>query len=304
MNTASFRKGVDDFKKTPENNTDEWMGGDGGSMKKVMYRVSAFSQFNLNARSPDTLLDSAASVYVFNIKKRFSNFNRALKSQSLLCGSNVIFIEGWGQISLPLKVKSWIKLLTLNNMAYISNFPLNLVSRDCLQKRGVDWSYRPGEISKNNQIIGYTQFHGKNYEIGDDKNGGIVFATLASDPSILRNSWPYQRRYSASNSDNWYRRMGHIGLLGLHILGKECLGLRLQGKKMCQYTHCAMFKISQQVSRRPPSNQSTRPFQRVYIDWLDLEDGWDSYQGNGVVVRRAIMAVCEATGMAVTYFIQ
>ena len=47
-----------------------------------------------------------------------------------------------------------------------------------------------------------------------------------------------------------------------------------------------------------------RPFYRVYIDWLDLEDGWDSYQGNGAVVRRAIVAICEATGMAVTYFTQ
>ena len=48
-------------------------------MKKVMYRVSTLSQFSLNARSPDTPLDSAASVHVFNIKERFSNLKRALK---------------------------------------------------------------------------------------------------------------------------------------------------------------------------------------------------------------------------------
>ncbi len=61
-----------------------------------MYRVSALSQFDFNARSLDTLLDSAASVHVFNTKEKFSNFKRALKSQGLLCGSNVISIEGWG----------------------------------------------------------------------------------------------------------------------------------------------------------------------------------------------------------------
>ena len=86
-------------------------------MKKIMYRVSVISQFDLNARSLDTPLDSAASVYVFNIKRRFSNFKRALKNQDLLCGSNVISIEGWGQISLLPKMKGRIKLLTLNNMA-------------------------------------------------------------------------------------------------------------------------------------------------------------------------------------------
>ena len=78
----------------------------------------------------------------------------------------------------------------------------------------------------------------------------------------------------------------------------------MQGKKMSQCIHCAVSKISQQVSRRLPANQSMRPFHRVYIDWLNLEDGWDSYQGNGAVVRRAMVAICEATGMAVTYFTQ
>ncbi len=40
----------------------------------------------------------------------------------------------------------------------------------------------------------------------------------------------------------------------------------------------------------------------MYIDWLDLEDAWDSYQGDGAVVTRAMVAVCEASGMAVNYF--
>ena len=91
-----------------------------------------------------------------------------------------------------------------------------------------------------------------------------------------------------------------------HTKDRIPLQLRTPGiaEKMSQCIHCAVSKISQQVSRRPPANQSTRPFHRVYIDWLDLEDGWDSYQGDGAVVRRAMVAVCEATGMAVTYFTQ
>ncbi len=103
-----------------------------------MYRVSALSQFDLNSQSPDKLFDSAASVHVFNTKEKFSNFKRALKDQSFLCGSNVISIEGWGQILLPLKVKIRIKLLTLNNVAYILKIPLNFVSLGCLQKRWFD----------------------------------------------------------------------------------------------------------------------------------------------------------------------
>lgn len=121
-----------------------------------MYRVSVFSQFDFNARSSVTLLDSATFVHIFNIKKRFSNFKKAFKDQGSLCGSNIISIKRWRQVSLPLKVKGRIKLLNLNNLAYISNFLLNLVFFGCLQKRDLDWSYRSGKKSKNNQIIRYT----------------------------------------------------------------------------------------------------------------------------------------------------
>lgn len=63
-------------------------------MKKVIYKVSAFSQFNLNTQSYVTLFDSAACAHVFNIKERFLNFKREVKGQALLCNSNIISIEG------------------------------------------------------------------------------------------------------------------------------------------------------------------------------------------------------------------
>lgn len=98
--------------------------------------------------------------------------------------------------------------------------------------------------------------------------------------------------------------MGHKGPLTLYKLGKECLGVRLRGKNMSLCPHCALSKMTQQISRLPPANKATRPFYRVFIDWLDLEQGWDSYQGDGAIVRRVMVVVCEATGMAITYFTQ
>ena len=69
---------------------------------------------------------------------------------------------------------------------------------------------------------------------------------------------------------------------------------------MAQFTHCAMAKITQQISRRTPANGALRPFYRVFIDWFDLEQGWDGYQGDGAIVRRVMAVVCEATKMAIT----
>ncbi len=96
--------------------------------------------------------------------------------------------------------------------------------------------------------------------------------------------------------------MGHIGRLRVYMVGKKCLEVRLRFQKIYQCTNYAMSKISQQVSRQPLFNQSARLFHRVYINWLDLEDGKDSYQGGGSLVRRTMLPVFEAKGMTVTYF--
>lgn len=42
----------------------------------------------------------------------------------------------------------------------------------------------------------------------------------------------------------------------------------------------------------------------MFVDQLDLEKSWDTYQGNGAIVRQVMVLVCEATGMAVSYFTQ
>ncbi len=71
MKATSFKKRTDDLRKTPKSNMDKLEAADRCSIKKVIYRVSVLSQFDLNARSTDTLLDSVASVHVFNIKEDF-----------------------------------------------------------------------------------------------------------------------------------------------------------------------------------------------------------------------------------------
>ncbi len=101
MNAASFKKQVDDLRKKPESNSDKWGGIDGGSMKKVMYRVSAFSQFDLNAWSPDTLLDFTAFVHVFNIKERFSISRKQLRVKASYAATTLFLSEDGDRSHYP-----------------------------------------------------------------------------------------------------------------------------------------------------------------------------------------------------------
>ena len=65
------------------------------------------------------------------------------------------------------------------------------------------------------------------------------------------------------------------------------------------------------VRRNPKQKVATnwmhsqaRPFHWVFMDWLDLKEGWVIYQGDETIVRQAIVVVCKATCMAIIYFTQ
>ena len=109
-----------------------------------MGKVLALLRWNMHSYNFDNnylLLDSAASVYVFHDKDRFNNFKRAIKSQRLLCGIDTITIEGWGEISLPLRIGNQKSILILKKVAYVSNFPLNLVLLAYLEDKAYKWQH-------------------------------------------------------------------------------------------------------------------------------------------------------------------
>lgn len=122
-----------------------------------------------NSDNNYSLLDSVASVHLFHDKDKFTNFKRAIRGQRLLCGTEVIRIEGWREISSLLRIGNRISILILKEVAYVSNFPLNLVSLGCLEDEGYRWHHWSGEIRNKNtlRIIRSTSKQGNNYIIGN-----------------------------------------------------------------------------------------------------------------------------------------
>ena len=118
-----------------------------------MGRVSAFSYWDKhshNSYNNYLLLDSATSVHVFYDKNRFINFRKAIKDQKLLYGTDTLAIEDWEKISLPLRIGNRTSILILKEVAYVSNFPLNLVSLTYLEDEGYRWYHWSGEIITKN----------------------------------------------------------------------------------------------------------------------------------------------------------
>jgi hypothetical protein len=246
-------------------------------------------------------MDSDSSIHISRDRDKFTNFCKAPTGHYALCGSRTVPILGYREIDIELSSlltkNPKRKLLRLNRVAYCLQFLTNLVSLTKLEERGMDWCHRTGEIRLRGDIIGYTRRIHHQYVIEQDKSSHTILATSLRKPQKSKRPIP-----SSANSDLWHLRMGHVGPEALAQLGNQTLGVRINGPSTVKCPDCALAKITQQISRIPDPNKSTRPFHKIHVDWFDLKAGWDNYQHEGKLVCRCIIITCEATGMALTYF--
>src|SRR5438045_468388 len=178
------------------------------------------------------------------------------------------------------------RLLHLYNVVYCPDFPTNLVSLRLLEAQGVDWSHRSGQLvlHSDSDILGFTRRIHNQYVIEYNKTqasmqGHSVLATTMPNRYVRQSRRPRQPAWA--NSDLWHKCMGHLGPAALAQLGHNTLRVRLQGPSTTKCPHCALAKITQQISCHLNPNKATRPFYRVHLDWFDLEEGWDRYQYYG-----------------------
>ena len=181
MKVATFKQEVEKERLRQASAAIVWRWGDESKTNvRIVSKTLAIQSYK-NERLSTTLLDSAASVHVFNSKDRFSNFRRPARRQKLKCGGGIMPIKGWGEVSLPMKVGNRTSILMLRNIAYVSNFPLNLILLRTLERKGFKWQHWSGKIQNNKElIIGFTVRQGTNYEIGENLDTAMTTLAMTS----------------------------------------------------------------------------------------------------------------------------
>src|SRR5204862_5254317 len=103
-----------------------------------IYEKSVFSSISYQLKDL-TILDSGATIHVFNDLSRFSNFRKAPRGDYLITGDSHVPILGYGNITLRLK-NSNSRILRLKNVAYCINVAVNLVSFSHLMNKDIHWN--------------------------------------------------------------------------------------------------------------------------------------------------------------------
>ena len=246
------------------------------------------------------ILDSGTTIHIFNDLSRFEDFKKAPRNQYIVAGRSYVPILGYGRVTLTVQGTTGPRRLRLQGVAYCQDFQCNLVSFDRLKEAGYYWDTRKELIIRDNEttVCKLSIIHRQRVLEYIPLSTIPQPSAFVTRPPVRRVFRPSRdpRRPASGDSKLWHLRMGHIGQLPLHVLGKQALGMKLQGPCTTACQDCAVAKIRRQTSRRAPLDRElSAPCQEIHVDWTDVSP---DYQG----FVRVMFITCAWSGMVFPYF--
>ena len=89
------------------------------------------------------ILDSSATIHIFNNIAWFLNYCHALPDDFLHTGDTTVLISGYREVDIELISPEGNMILCLYDMAFCRNFACNVISLRQLRKRGYYWDNYP-----------------------------------------------------------------------------------------------------------------------------------------------------------------
>lgn len=248
-----------------------------------------------------TLVDNCGATHLVNSRDLIvpGTYRRATDGETVEAGTTSFPVSGFGtRVIKSVLLDDFGERcidLTLENVAVVEGFHLNIVSEARLRKKGIwycgfDVSLRMGDMS-NSYVIAKLESQSNlifleykattNYpsvpiEIPVSPAGIMMFPTL--QPKQRPRAWKPSVDYLRPRKDSeelWHKRAGHLGPKALRALVKHARNVEIDGTARLKCEHCARAHATEVVSRRPSENRSPRPFWRIHWDWFDYPLGYN-----------------------------
>ena len=224
----------------------------------------------INHLNRDTwLLDSAADMHVCNHRPSFINY--ITRSTGLAGSTSDGTSPGRGMIrkTLALQDDSPSSVLILNNVLFIPQCPVNLVSLALLNQNNiyydnVNWTLFNG-ISQN--IIGYVPRVNTNFVLKTLDAPDVATHLMQTDESTFQ--WPNTSVYHTSaitDLSTWHARLGHLNLITCRAFLKRLdVSYSDNVNKDWYCSSCELGKATK-IYNRTPQERATGIFQKVHSD--------------------------------------
>ena len=233
------------------------------------------------------ILDSGATLHVFNQISRFNNFRTAPAEDKIFAGDHTLAIKGYGDVDICLQNAIGDKhLLRLNNVAFVPGMATNLVSLRPLRARGIWWDTRP-------QTTALRRADGTALGILEERYGQFVLEYVPTNHDraaffTRRNrlsSWT-KRGPRRAEAWLWHLRLGHPGPKALEHLVNSSEGVRIKGPTTTQCDSCAQAKMKRQIQRAARRLNDFKPGEKIALDFHDFEEDPDGYSSLMLLIDR------------------
>src|SRR5580658_89073 len=300
-----FRNKITEIKKRSLEKKDE---SKNPIVREAFWTVGSSFYSNRSRLLKDSfLLDSASDSHICNSRERFSNLTPAGEDCCVAGGGGDVKVHGFGTVVIrPKGATPNIDCeLTLNDVAYVPEFPVNLVSYDKAMSKGIYWNGEEKTLVKDGKPICKVERKYDQWLLEYNPISVSAFATSSESPvsqpptpespttesnettaGIPEPEKPVTRKrpvrksvktpVSKADYTIWHRRMGHLNWEAISHLPDAAIGVQVEGNReksaVCEPCHLASG--IHQVSRRH-HHKETEPFARVYYDLIQMIEAYN-----------------------------
>jgi len=222
------------------------------------------------------ILDSGATIHIFNEIARFRNYRAAEPGDVIIIGQGHVPVLGYGDVQV--QVTRWdngSSILRLRDVAHCADFATNVVSLDRLNDEGICWDNRADWQCLRREFDGsvicrITKHLGQ--FVLEYLPPSLDTAALHASHTAF-DSWA-ARPPSQVDGDTWHRRLGHPGSEALQQSVHASTGMKIHGPTMVECDECAKAKITKQIRRTPRDKANEAdPGRRIGIDFHGFDTG-------------------------------
>ena len=172
-----------------------------------------YTAFTTNAGNDDWYIDSGASAHMSMKRDCLTSLNQPVKSEIVCANNSRLSVKGIGDMKLQVAVQKDVKDVSINNILYIPDLCVNLLSVSQIVKKGnsVYFDSKGCQIFTNDKQLIATASH-----VGDmfKLNRPSVDVSMVGNVNV--------KKSKAEDSNLWHRRMGHLNFESLLKL-RDCV---------------------------------------------------------------------------------
>lgn len=274
---------------------------DDNDSNRDYYANTAFYMAQITAPKGDTLLnrwivDPGSNVHICNTT--YFNWRKtsdARPTDVILAGATGYQVAAWGEVIINVKRGNQKKDILLTHVAYVPGFLTNLFALGRCRRSGIHFDSGRNILYKeriSNVVANLDYSHG--HWLLDAKEADRPPRHELLSMAVRSSQEKSPQTVTAMRA---HQLLGHPSYQALEHLQDATTGLKIgTNGKGDSWTDdcvsCIQGKMKEDISRRPRTDQACRPFYRISIDIIQLQErGDDCYNGD----VWALHAVCEYT---------